>query len=350
MSRSQRPKKERATPATLHPFLGLATQSTPIHTPVAPADIIIIDSDDENPKARPTQSKRKALNDPDIGDSSGSKKGKLSRNAQSVPGNNPPLKSVPSSSLNCSVWPVEGDLYTQANQTQRMITIVGNWEMGDDELHDLVERFQDEEDGVENDLDTCPVCGAIFLDFCLSVSVTSPPLMGPYSSYPIQQLQAHINACIDNGRPTIQPPNKKVSSVRNPEAANTPRPSNGSAKQNAFSVLMATNKENAIWKEAIEAETSTFKQNKGRRKAPFYKVLQGMPIAVDAFRYGKIPGVTAYFLTWDYPCFPHRPICQSHNQSILQSCTLRPLYQPLIKVVKWSDILFPYVIIASLQE
>jgi len=61
---------------------------------------------------------------------------------------------------------------------------------------------------------------------------------------------------------------------------------------------MATNKENAVWKEAIEAETSTFKKNKGRRKAPFFKVLQGMPIAIDAFRYGKIPGVTAYFLTW----------------------------------------------------
>lgn len=61
---------------------------------------------------------------------------------------------------------------------------------------------------------------------------------------------------------------------------------------------MSTNKENAIWKEAVEAETSTFKQNKGRRKAPFFKVLQGMPIAVDAFRYGRIPGVTAYFLTY----------------------------------------------------
>ena len=103
------------------------------------------------------------------------------------------------------------------------------------------------------------------------------------------------------------------------------RPPSGSAKQNAFSVLMATNKENAIWKEAIEAETSTFKQNKGRRKAPFFKVLQGMPIAVDAFRYGKIPGVTAYFLTYD-PFFPHHLVCQSHSLLTLQSCTLRPLY------------------------
>jgi len=68
--------------------------------------------------------------------------------------------------------------------------------------------------------------------------------------------------------------------------------------------MMATNKENAIWKEAVETETSTFKKNKGRRKAPFFKVLQGMPIAIDAFRYGKIPGVTAYFLTWGNSFYP----------------------------------------------
>jgi hypothetical protein len=68
----------------------------------------------------------------------------------------------------------------------------------------------------------------------------------------------------------------------------------------AFSVLMSSHKENEAWKEASTVEDRNFhptKSNGGRRRAPFYKVLQGMPIAVDAFRYGTIPNVNAYFLT-----------------------------------------------------
>ena len=75
-----------------------------------------------------------------------------------------------------------------------------------------------------------------------------------------------------------------------------PGPSN--LNKDAFSLLMTSFKENEAWKEASEAEKSSETVKKGRRKAPFYKVLQGMPIAVDAFRYGAIPGVTAYFLTY----------------------------------------------------
>jgi len=194
MPRSQRPKQENATPvgktATLHSFFGSATQSMPIRAPSKPAEIIVIDSDDENTETSPklTQAKRKALDAPDIGGSSGSKKEKLSRStAQLGPEDDSPLKSVPLSSLNCSVGTVEGDLHTQNTQTPQVITIAGNWEMGDDEFLDLTDDSQavgDEEDSPENTLDTCPVCGAIFVDFCLSVSVASPPLMDPYSSHP----------------------------------------------------------------------------------------------------------------------------------------------------------------------
>jgi len=152
----------------------------------------------------------------------------------------------------------------------------------------------------------------------------------------------HVNRCIDTmSLPTSNPmsqslpskppskPFRPLSSYPVPDKSNltpTPvmvpaKPSAPSKCPDAFSFLMSRNKEYEAWKEATEAENSRLTsstKNKtkgksknglkgemnekpgvtnGRRHAPFYKVMQGMPIAVDAFRYGKIPGVTAYLLT-----------------------------------------------------
>lgn len=105
---------------------------------------------------------------------------------------------------------------------------------------------------------------------------------------------------------------------------------------NVFSVLMASFREKQAWKEAAIAEKTTTRTTKnGRRTAPFYKILQGMPIAVDAFRYGAIPGVTAYFLTWVQTLFCDLPWSfnlhlrhahSDHYTNLSSSWNIGPIY------------------------
>ncbi|CCM06966.1 uncharacterized protein FIBRA_09280 [Fibroporia radiculosa] len=181
-------------------------------------------------------------------------------------------------------------------------------EMAEEEVVNLNVALEDEIPFIEGDTVTrCPLCDAELMNLTAA------------------DMERHVNLCLDSTIgstslassspkpiPTFVPPESSPTKPLHPVSPSQPpqtpiieqdpviSPPYTAKKTQVFSVLMSSHKENEAWKEASAAEDRSFrptKGNGGRRKAPFYKIMQGMPIAVDAFRYGTIPGISAYFLT-----------------------------------------------------
>ena len=178
-------------------------------------------------------------------------------------------------------------------------------ESGTESVRTPQDHFEDEASGDQTgeSVASCPLCGGSLKDLTEA------------------QATSHVNACLDGNAPPLPIRTKEPPASAPPR---NPTPTNGASVhrrfqraaiarpaqanpfmlskdnkpgQSAFSKLMSGHAEDAAWAEAANNEKDSRGRPAYQRTCPFYKIMPGLYICVDAFRYGKVEGQNAYFLS-----------------------------------------------------